>query len=195
MAQHIDNVADSPIQKVTKAQFYALCRPGDIVACSGQGKISRAIEGQTDSPFSHVLQMFSLPWVPFWLQQESIFGRGCRVGVLSDYVDGYDGDLVLCRRPALTIEQIETELTVGFELLDDTYDWTEEVSMAARKLIRLLPPIRPEKQLYCSGYLQAKALQTIPYRVPPGDPDWLTPEQIFTDPSVTAVCALLKGSR
>lgn len=197
MAEHIESVATSSIPKVTKAEFYAECRGGDLVFCWGQEAISKVIEGIAGGP-SHVLKIWT-PWAGApWLTLEATFPSnraesqsGVHVGLFQDYMDGYDGDLVLCRRP-LTQEQIEAELNFGLTLLDDNYDWKEEVSIAFRKLIPFAPVIRPRGELYCSGLQQVIAEKTIPFRT--YGPDWNTPEQDFTDPSVTAICARLKGS-
>lgn len=191
MATHIDSVGGSTIPKVSKDAFVAQVRQGDLVFCSGQAKVSKGIEGLTGSPFSHVLMVWR-PWVSSpWLTLESTDDKGVHVGMFSDYVDKYDGDLVLTRRDALTQSQIVTQLNAGFALLDDSYDYAEEASIAARKLLKFLPDIKPAKELYCSGLQQAIAAYTIPFKT--YDSDWNTPEQDYIDPSVTVLAALLKS--
>jgi hypothetical protein len=196
MATHIDSVAGSNIPKVSKREFYASLRGGDLVFCSGAELLSKGIEGVTASPFSHVLMVW-LPWptCPEWLTLESTDDKGVHVGRFADYTDDYNGDVVLCRRPALTQAQIVQQLNVGFTLLDDNYDFVEEGSILVRKIPTLskLPAIKPSKELYCSGLQQAIAADTIPFKT--YDSDWNTPEQDFIDPSVEAVCCLLKGSK
>lgn len=194
MAQHIDSVRASDIPKVDKATLYSLCKGGDLVVCWGNARISKAIEAVAGGP-SHILKIWT-PWpgAP-WLTLEATFPSstqsksGVHIGLFSDYVDSYCGDLVLCRRPALTQAQIFEELNAGFALLDDNYNWREEVSIACRKLIPFAPVIKPVNELYCSGLQQAIAEKTIPFAT--HGPDWNTPEQDFTDPSVVAICALL----
>jgi hypothetical protein len=196
MATHIDSVRGSAIPKVDKATLYSMCKGGDLVFCWGSARISKAIEAVAGGP-SHVLMIWT-PWpgAP-WMTLEATFPSatesksGVHLGLFSDYVDGYDGDLVLCRRPGLTQQQILDELNVGFTLLDDNYDWQEEVSIAARKLIPFAPVIKPKNELYCSGLQEAIAVNTIPFKT--YGPDWNTPEQDFIDPSVETVCALLQG--
>lgn len=195
MAQHIDSVATSSISKVDKSTLYSLCKGGDTVYCWGKEEISKIIEGIAGGP-SHVLKIWT-PWpgAP-WLTLEATFPSttqsksGVHIGLFQDYVDGYNGDIVLCRRLGLTEQQILAELNCGFMLLDDNYNWKEEVSIACRKLIPFAPVIKPSNELYCSGLEQACAMSTIPYQT--HGPDWNTPEQDFTDPSVTAICALLR---
>jgi hypothetical protein len=195
MATHIKSVAGSELPKVSKADLYSTLLVGDLVFCSGQADISKGIEGVTSSPFSHVLKVW-LPWptCPEWLTLESTDDKGVHVGRFGDYVDTYDGNLVLARRPALTQAQILQELNTGFALLDDKYDFIEEGSMAVRKLklFSKLPDIKPAKELFCSGLQQAIAENTIPYKT--YDADWNTPEQIYIDPSVAALAALIGGA-
>jgi hypothetical protein len=191
MAQHIDSVAGSSIPKVSKQAFLAGVKQGDLVFCSGQAALSKGIEDVTKSPFSHVLMVWR-PWESSsWLTLESTDDKGVHVGMFSDYVNSYDGDLVLTRRPALTPGQIAAQLNVGFTLLDDTYDYAEEGSIVARKLLKFLPDIKPKKELYCSGLQQAVALHTIPFKT--YDIDWNTPEQDYIDQSVVALAVLLKS--
>ncbi|MGC1784465.1 MAG: hypothetical protein WA708_18215 [Acidobacteriaceae bacterium] len=194
MAKHIDSVANSYIPRVSNAGFYALCRGGDLVLCSGADGISVPIERETNSPFSHVLMLWTDDVFYKWMTLESTIEKGVHLGNFDEYADRYAGDLVLCRRPALTEAQIRAELLVGRELLGDKYDWIEEVSMAARKakLFSKLPVIKPKNELYCSGLQQAIAVNVLPFDIP--GPDWATPEQIFTDSSVEAICALLRAA-
>jgi hypothetical protein len=190
MAQNIQSVASSDIPKLAKADFIAAVRQGDLVFCSGQAVVSKGIEGVTGSPFSHVLMVWR-PWVSSpWLTLESTDTKGVHVGMFGDYVDGYDGDLVLTRRPALTAEQIEEQLNVGFTLLDDSYDYVEEGSIVARKLLKFLPDIKPAKELYCSGLQQAIAMNTVPFKT--YGSDWNTPEQDYIDSSVIPIAALVR---
>lgn len=187
MATHIDSVAGSNIPKVTKARFYELMRPGDLVFCWGKAAISRGIERFTGGP-SHVMKVWTYPRGP-WLTLEAEIGKGVRVGPFDDYMS-YPGDIVLCRRE-LTLDHVEAELRFGMTLLDYEYDSVEFLSLVARRFDDRLPLIQPSNQLYCSGLQQAIALQSIPFNVP--DRPWATPEQLFTEKSVTAICARLEG--
>lgn len=193
MAQHIASVKDSAIPRVTKAQLYTELRGGDQLYCSGRENVSEGIEVVTASPWSHVLMCWLPPWSNEWLTLEATIQRGVHVGLLRDYLDSYDGDLVLARRPCLTQGDIFAELNAGFALLDDGYDWQQEVSIAARKLIAKLPLIEPHKELYCSGLQYAMSLVTR-YPLQRPDANYPTPEDNWTDPTVEPVCALLYGT-
>lgn len=194
MAAHVDSVATSGIKAVTKGEFYLLARPGDKLFCSGQVDISRDIERETKSPWSHVLAI----WTPGfagapWLTLESTFRKGVHVGLLSDYVDRYPGPIVLARRPVLTQAMIEAELNHGFSLLDDGYDSVQEVSIATRKILKFLPLLKGRNDLYCSGLQYAMSCAT-PYKLKKPLASAPTPEDNWTDPTVEPVCALFRAA-
>lgn len=194
MAPHVESVAASGLARVTKGEFYERIRPGDLIFCSGREAISRAIESETHSPWSHVLMAWTPGgWAGQWLTLEATFGHGVHVGLLADYVDCYDGEVVLARRPQLTQAMVEAELARGFSLLDDGYDWQQEVSIAARKLLKALPLLQPKQELYCSGLQYAISLAT-PYPLQRPLANFPTPEDNWTDPTVEAICALQRAS-
>ena len=194
MAAHIDSIASSGIARVTKADFYEQLRWGDLLFCSGRAPVSRAIEDFTHSPFSHVL----FCWLPAhagqWLTLEATLARGVHVGKLRDYVDAYDGDLALARRPAVGDMQKFDELNAGFDVLEDGYDWEQEVTMVGHKLLKLLPVAHPKGEYYCSGLMYVMSLASRSPLQFPG-PELPTPEQNWTDPSVEPVCALMKPAQ
>lgn len=189
MANHISSVPAAGIKQVTKSQFYQLLQPGDLIFCWGREEISKIIEGITNGP-SHVLMAWTPgTWAGQWLTLESTFQRGVHVGLLADYVDKYDGYIVMARRPKLTNLDIFNELARGFTLLDYTYDWQSEVSQAAQKLIKSLPLLKPDKALYCSALQYSMSLAThFPLQRPAAN--YPTPEDNWTDLTVEAVCAL-----
>jgi len=192
MAKHVQSVRGSGIAAVSRGELYQRIRPGDLVFCSGRAAISSCIEGLTASPWSHVLMAWLAgPWCSQWLTLEATFEKGVHVGLLSDYVDGYDGDLAVARRPALELAMIEAEVNRGLSLLDDGYDWRQEVSIAARKLVAGLPLLKPEKELYCSGLQYAMGLAT-PYPLQRPAENYPTPEDNWTDATVEPVCALIR---
>lgn len=193
MAMHINSVDSSGIVAVSKAQFYSLMRPGDMLYCSGDADVSNVIKWETKSPWSHVLAIWSPgSWGKFWLTLEATISKGVHVGVLSDYIDGYQGELVLARRPKLTTIEIQAQFNAGLALLDDGYDWEQEVSIAARKLLKALPLIKPKGDLYCSGLMYMMSLVT-PYPLKKPLANFPTPEDNWTDPSVVPVAILSRG--
>ncbi len=110
------------------------------------------------------------------------------MGQLADYVDGYDGELVLARRPVLTEEEIRKARDAGLRVLDDAYDWKQEVSIAGHRLLKCLPVEIPQKEYYCSGLQYFMSLAT---RYPLQRPglNYPTPEDVWADPTVVPVCA------
>ncbi|MGC1872088.1 MAG: hypothetical protein WA700_14125 [Acidobacteriaceae bacterium] len=194
MAIHIDSVESSRIRQVDKASFYEQLEWGDLIFCCGQEQISKEIEAITHSPFSHVL----MAWLPGgatqWLTLESTFHRGVHVGKLSDYVDAYDGDLVMTRRPMLTAAEKMSALNAGLSVLEDAYDWRQEVSLAAHKLIHALPIDRPQREFYCSGLQYFMSLAT-PYPLRRPGANYPTPEDLWVDATVIPICALPNPDR
>jgi hypothetical protein len=189
MATHINSVATSGLPLVTSAVFYSLMQPGDLIFCWGSGGISKGIEDFTSGP-SHILKVWLANDSWPWSTCESEITNGVRWGKFADYMS-YPGDIVLCRRP-LTIAQIEAEIEFSQTLLDDKYDSIEFASLVARRLSDKFPIIQPKNELYCSGLQQAIAAVSVPFAVP--DKPWATPEQLFTEASVTTICGLLQHS-
>lgn len=191
MADHLVSVAASDIRKVNASVFLAAVEQGDLVFCSGADGISVPIEKETNSPFSHVL----MAWRPWsfspWLTLEATINKGVHVGLLGDYIPGYNGAVVLASRPKLTVDQINAELVAGFAVLEENYDWQSEVTFAAHKLLKFFPIDNPKKELYCSG-LQQLMSKASPYPIVTNGPIMATPEQIYCDASVQPKCAVLK---
>jgi hypothetical protein len=189
MAIHIDDVENSGIREVDKLEFYEQMEWGDLIFCCGREQISQEIEAITRSPFSHVL----MAWLPVgarqWLTLESTFNRGVHVGRLSDYVDAYNGDLVMTRRPVLSAAEKMSALNVGLSVLGEAYDWQQEVSIAAHRLIHALPIDRPQNEFYCSGLQYFMSLAT-PHPLRRPGANYPTPEDLWTDPTVIPICAL-----
>jgi hypothetical protein len=197
MAQAMD-FATTLVPKLTKAEFLSSVRQGDALYCWGRERISQIIENISGGP-SHVLTAWQ-PWpgAP-WLTLEATFpdlsregDSGVHCGLLSDYLNGYDGNLVLTRRPAVSALQVEIEIEEGLKELGLSYNWTTEVSIAARKVLPFLPPIESNKTLYCSGLRQKMCLLTLPYNI--HGPDPATPEQVYVDPSTLSVAIQMLGT-
>lgn len=192
MAQHISSIKTAGIRQVSKEQFYKELVWGDLIFCQGNYAVSRGIEAITGSPFSHVLGI----WLPAnsteWLTDESTDSKGVHVGRLADYVDNYDGDLVLCRR---TISETNRQkgLNYFYSMLDDKYDYKQEAKMVAHKLCKLFPVDSTKGEYFCSGWQYAKSIvEGYPLQPSATLGAMPTPEENFTDPSVVAVCCLVK---
>lgn len=189
MATHISSADMAEITPATKAEFYCNLQSGDLVFCCGQAGVSEAIEGVTHSPFSHVLMVWLPADTDTWLTIESTFQQGVHIGRLAAYVDGYDGDLVLARRPVMTQEEIRKARTAGLGVLGDPYDWKQEVSVVGHRLLKCIPIEIPQREYYCSGLLYLMSLATKYPLQRPGQ-NYPTPEDLWTDPTVIPVCVL-----
>jgi hypothetical protein len=190
MAEHIDSVASSAIPSVSKDEFYRMARSGDLVFCSGKERISKVIESETRSVFSHVMQLWLPTDAKVWLTLESTIGRGVHVGLFSGYTDKYDGDLVLARRPELGAGAIATIRNKMLRVIGDAYDWKQEVTIAGHKICKEIPIEIPRNEYFCSGYQYYGSLAVSPPLQRPSV-NFPTPEDNWTDPSVVPVCALL----
>lgn len=189
MAAHISGVEETEIRRATKAEFYSSVRSGDLVFCAGREAISCAIEDATHSPFSHVLMTWLPPDADTWLTIESTIEHGVHVGQLSSYVDGYDGDLVLARRPVVSEGELRKARDAGLRVLDDAYDWKQEVTLLGHRLWKRIPVEIPKREYYCSGLQYWMSLATrFPLRRP--GVNYPTPEDVWEDQTVVPVCAL-----
>lgn len=197
MAEHISDLKTCGLPIVTKDQFYRqYLQGGDLIFCCGQQPISKTIERLSGSPFSHVL-MAHLPYpMGPWLTLEAEFERGVHMGLLSDYTDGQDGPLVLARRPAVSYAQRVTIIETMAALVDDGYDWQQEVTTVCHRLLPCLPVMHPAKELFCSGLQYVGAMKAAPfaYQVDAQHPNYPAPEDLYTDPSVVGVCILMPQS-
>ncbi len=190
MATHIQSVVTSDLRMASKNEFYRCYRGADLILCSGRDAVSIGIEKMANSLFSHVLMACLPAQANQWLTLEATLNRGVHVGKLSDYMDGYNGDLVLARRPLLTDAEKIAELNAGFNVLEDSYDWRQEVTIVAHRLIKALPIDQPKKEYYCSGLMYLMSCSASHPLQKPGI-NLPTPEDNYTDATVVPVCALL----
>ena len=193
--KHIDSVSASDIPKLCKAQFYNSLRSGRLLFCDGQEDVSKAIEGATKSPWSHILLVWGPIAINEWLTIESTIEKGVHVGLLSDYIEGYDGDLVLCDRVDQAGELVNMATTIDAELrvLDQSYATFGLLENGAHRLIKAIPANYNLTEKYCSGLQQYGAtFSSVPFAKTDGA---ATPEDLWCDPSTQAVCALLKGAK
>jgi hypothetical protein len=191
MAKHIDDIRTSGIPRVSRQEFYARAQSGMPIFCQGRYAVSHAIEGFTGSPFSHVGTLIYVKEIDRWGVLEATERHGVHVGHFSYYTDAYDGDLVLAATPQLGPSDYDGLLAAQFDLLDDGYDAGQELSMVAHKLVRAFPISVGKREYFCSGlYEQGRRATRLPLEY--GGPGMASPEQVWTDPSIVPVCALVK---
>jgi hypothetical protein len=192
MAAHIQSIASSSIPKVTKQGFYAALRFGDAVMCQGNYGISKLIERQTGSCLSHIL----MAWLPArssqWLTAESTQDKGVHVGLMSDYVDKYNGDIAIVRRAGLNDADHYAMLNRFYSVLECAYNSSEEVTTVLHKLMRVIPIAQPKRQLYCSQLWKFMCEETTTACGVGADGVNYTPEDAWLDGAMQPVAAYCK---
>lgn len=191
MAQHIDSVATSSIPRATRDEFLAKCRTGMVIFCQGKYKISEGIEWFTHSPWSHVGTLIWIEALQEWGVLEATADHGVHIGHLDHYLDEYDGDIVLADAPELTESDIRIMLKKQFGLVGEGYDLRQEASMVAHKLIAEFPIVEGKHELFCSGLYEV-GRAAIPAPLQFSGPGMASPEQVWTDPSIVPICAMVK---
>jgi hypothetical protein len=195
MANHVDTVSDVWVPALSVADFKAQLQHGDALMFAGNGAISRAIQGETKSPWSHIGTVIFTPFYPEPLFLEAVFPQGVIFSRLYDkYLGVYDGDIVLCRR-VLPKEGIDAIIAKGISRIGCGYDWQSEVEQAAHKLFGFLPEHATEGELYCSGEFWYMSTAWTPPIHRPNLKVMPSPEDIWTDPTVIPNCKLLKGAK
>lgn len=196
MATHVDKFLDVLVAPtLSKAEFIAQLQNGDLLFCSGDERISRAIEGETKSPWSHVGYVFFSDFYPEPLFIEAVFKYGVRISrLIPNYIGPYKGGVVLCRR-VLPKEGIKAIIAKAISRLGDGYDWQSEVEQAGHNLLNFLPEHETGSELYCSGLVQYASTAWSPALQKPNPNIAPSPEDIWTDPTIMPICKLLKGAK
>lgn len=195
MAPHADKVSDVWVPEFSQAQFIGQLQHGDILFFSGQEAISKAIEDETKSPWSHVGYVAFTNIYPEPLFIEAVFPQGVFISrLIPKYIGVYDGDIVLCRR-ILPKEGIEAIIEKAVSRVGNAYDWQSEVEQAAHNLLHFLPEHATKGELYCSGLVQYASTAWDPPLQQPNPDVAASPEDNWTDPTVIPDCKLLKGAK
>lgn len=189
MAEHIRQVRGSAIPAVAKDDFWSSLREGYLLFCSGRAAISDAIEDATHSPWSHVAMVVRI--YDQWCVLEAVFGHGVTFTPIWQYIDRYDGDLVLCKRVVNGADVNQgAAILKGIELLGRDYAVAGLVKEGLHRIFTALPAEMNDRQCYCSG-LQWLMSQSTPYPFPSPKGGAPAPEDEYVDPTVIPVCALL----
>lgn len=195
MAKHIQAVGSELSNLVaTRDRFWASLREGLLLFCSGSAKISHAIEGATKSPWSHIAMVIKI--YDQWCVLEAVWPHGVTITPLWQYIDRYEGDLVLCRRlatdgPGLGLEYDHAkEIRKGIELLGRDYAAVGLVKEGLHRIFTMLPPETNGTACYCSGlqWLMSKD-GPYPFSSPSGGAP--SPEDCWLDNTVVPICVRL----
>lgn len=192
MALHIASLKDSDIPKVDKAGFYAALQFGDFIFCSGRYEISKAIEDETSSCLSHVLMSWLPSFANVWLTAEATLDKGVHVGLISDYVDKYKGDICIARCVDLSNEDKYAMLNAFYSVLEEGYNTVEEATTLGHKLCSVIPIVQPKKELYCSQLVKyLRSVTSLPCGAGLDRVNY-TPEDAWLDVKIDAVAAYIK---
>jgi hypothetical protein len=189
MADHVSSVKGSSIPAVSKDQFWASLREGYLLFCSGRAVISQAIEDATRSPWSHIAMVIRI--YGQWCVLEAVYAHGVTITPIWQYIDRYDGDLVLCKRmvDGKDLDQSQAILK-GIALLGREYATAGLVKEGLHRIFTDLSPEMNSTECYCSGlqWLMSQAtISPFPQSPKGGAP---TPEDEFTDSTVIPICVL-----
>src|SRR4051794_39918589 len=91
MADHLEREEVVAIPVEAYADVRARLRSGDLLFCSGNYLLSRAIRKSTRSPWSHVAVVLAIREIDRVLLLESVEDVGVRLAPVSSYLDDYAG--------------------------------------------------------------------------------------------------------
>lgn len=137
MAEHLDNALLVRPQR-SYSSIRRELQSGDLLFCSGDYLVSRAIRQFTNSPWSHVGIILRVESIDRILLLESVEDMGVRFAPLSKYIDDYDvgrpymGTLVFGRVSGLKTAQIPKIAQFGADELTRPYDKSEIGKIVAR---------------------------------------------------------------
>lgn len=185
--KHIDDATGLTL--CSKADFYSAMRQGQLMFCAGEYDTSKVIQRVTDSPWSHVLYVWSE--VGRWLTLEATDNRGVHVGLMTDYVDKYDGVLCLCDVGYSIVDTVKV-LSQGLSALGDGYNFGEEVQIAANRVFYCIRVTPSKTEYYCSG-LQAFMSQASSHPFFVSTKRDATPEDLWVEEQTKAICYYRPG--
>lgn len=192
MAKHVHTVTDSDIPKYDKPAFWAALKEGRLLFCSGSAAISHAIEQATNSPWSHIAMVIKVYDV--WCVLEAIYQHGVTITPMWQYIDRYEGDLVLCRRiDPTTRKELDYQDAVqkGLMLLGRDYATLGLVKQGLHRIFTMLPAEMNDEDCYCSGLQWIMSTATpYPFSSPQGGAP--APEDEWNDATVEPIGALLQ---
>lgn len=177
------------LSHMTKADFYAAMQPGDIAFFEGRYLSSHLIQTFTSSPWSHLGTLELIH--DRWFILEAIAEHGVRWSRFEPYIEGYQGNVALARRPCMTDDDRQKELTAGLDVLDDSYNLGECCALAAHRLLSAIPVKPNGHEFICSTLKNFMSQAT-------GNPLFAaryvpTPGEIWTHATVQPVGVYIPG--
>lgn len=162
-------------------------RTGDIVFCSGKGSVlGRLIRGFTNSPWTHVGMLF---WWDDRLMLLHSAEKGVQFYPFTKYQQEYQGALVVARHGGMTDEKREWLTGHAADFCNIAYDKWELVRIAWR--IGWGIPRKPRtNDTYVCSELVATLLDRVGLAVAADKRGFTSPENVWLDPNVQAVCRI-----
>jgi hypothetical protein len=187
MATHIADVVSSGLPLLTKEEFVAQIKDGDMLFLGGDYLISHLIEKRTGSPWSHVGMLFTEQNTKAVLCLEAVHEAGIRIGSLDHYMNHYKGTAILARIPTASYEQFKKALNVGILKLDGGYDTNQLLQIGAQAVLPFVKPTSSDDSAFCSGLMEI-VWTAAGVQLNHNAHGNLSPEELWNQPLVVGIC-------
>lgn len=166
---------------------------GDLLFCSGNYPISKAIEKVTGSVWSHVGIVYKVESLKRILLLESVEDVGVRFAPLSKYLEDYkgdrkpyDGQMVIARfSGGLSQEQVNEIISFGMDELTRPYDRDEALKILSRVVLGIGKEAH-DREYLCSE-LVFECFQKAGIHLNYDPLGFISPQDIWLDPHVELV--------
>ncbi|WP_447985151.1 YiiX/YebB-like N1pC/P60 family cysteine hydrolase [Nitrospira sp. Nam74] len=175
---------------------YATVRPdirsGDLIFCSGQYLVSKAIEEASKSLWSHIGILLRVNELDRVILLESVEDMGVRLAPVSKYLTDYDapgkpynGTVYLARyQPGLSESEIKQIATFGLDKLTRPYNREEIAAIAARIALHIPNDDLMKNDTYICSELVYACFQKAGITFPLNPGNFISPEDIAKDPRI-----------
>lgn len=168
---------------------------GDLIFCSGEYLMSKAIRCVTHSYWSHVGIVFRFGSIDRVLLLESVEDAGVRFAplskYLSDYQDGrpYQGHIAIARVDGLAPGQLKFLAKSGLDLLTQPWGWAIAVYILFRLFFNRLR--RPESRSFLCSELVARCFAAAGITFRAGKKRYVSPGDIWENARVRLLWRIL----
>jgi uncharacterized protein YycO len=187
MANHIDPSQAAAISVTAYDQIRPQIQSGDLLFCSGNYLVSKAIKKVTNSPWSHVGIIFVAKSIDRVLLLESVEDVGVRLAPLSKYLEDYENGkpydgLITIARPANVDDDLVAQVAkFGLDQLTLPYNKEEIAEILARVTLGI--GHKTGDGYICSELVYA-CFKSADYVFHDTD-GFVTPEDVWTDDKVS----------
>ena len=186
-----DHCGKSDVKRL-RVESYATFRPkiksGDLLFCSGDYLVSRAIRDWTKSPWSHVGIIFNVAAIDRVLLLESVEDMGVRFAPLSKYLHDYEqgrpykGQLVVARHSQVAPAAVTPIAKFGIDELTRPYD-RDEISKIMARILLGRGRAQRDREYNCSE-LVFECLQRAGINITYDTRGFVAPENVWVDANV-----------